>query len=109
MAYNKADTQLLAEFNKDRIFTTLDDFKQEIIGIEDVVAPLAVPSGRGGPRQEMIEQSVEESESQRLLETFENAPKNEDKATKIPKLRFREERDKKKKDQKIDKDLTTLE
>ena len=45
LAYNKADTQLLADFNKDKIFTTLDDFKQEIIGIEDVVA---AGNGKGG-------------------------------------------------------------
>jgi len=63
----------------------------------------------------MMEQSIQESEAQELLNPwnnnaiFDNDYKNEDKTSKIPKLRFREERDKKKKDQKIDKDLTTLE
>ena len=46
----------------------------------------------------MMEQSIQESESQRLLEMFGNAHQNEDKTPKVPKLRFRDERDKKKKD-----------
>ena len=37
------------------------------------------------------------------------APRNEDKATHIPKLRFRDERDRKRKDSRVDKDLSTLE
>jgi hypothetical protein len=28
----------MAELNKEKIYTTLNDFKQELIGIEDVVA-----------------------------------------------------------------------
>ena len=38
LMHNKNDTQLMAELNKEKIFATLGDFKQELIGIEDVVA-----------------------------------------------------------------------
>jgi hypothetical protein len=89
--YNKNDTQLMAELNKEKIFSTLEDFKQELIGIEDVVAAQA------------LEQLSPRGEGTLI-------------ANQEPKLRYRDERDKEKvqlqlqeENPRIEKDISVLE
>lgn len=92
LMHNKNDTQLMAELNKEKIYTTLNDFKQELIGIEDVVAT------------QTLEQLSQRGDG--------NAPAMLMSPDQEPRLRYREERDREKvpeENPRIEKDISTLE
>ena len=72
----------------------MDEFKQEIIGIEDIVAKGSIIQGRA----EVMSQGLSpfgQNESAYLKDAFDVAASPQDKGISAPKLRFLEEREQK--------------